>query len=73
MQIKQSFLNSLEGLFKDQAEALVESEGLNVMTVNPGMAVSRILRPDTILLWLEEDNTVSLAEAGDIGQVEDDA
>ncbi len=72
MEIKQSFLNSLQGLFQDQAQALVESEGLTFMGVNMGMAISRILRPDTIICWVDEDGTVGNVEPGDRGQVVDD-
>jgi hypothetical protein len=72
-QIKQSFLNSLEGLFTDQAEALVDSEGLIYYGVQHGVVISRILRPDTIICWLDEQNVVRTAEAGNIGQVVDDA
>ncbi len=72
MEIKQSFLNSLEGLFQDQAQALVESEDLTYKGVNMGTAISEILRPDTIICWITEDGTVGVVEPGDRGQVVDD-
>lgn len=73
MEIKQSFINSLEGLFPDQAQALVESEGLTYKGVSMGTAISEILRPDTIICWINgDDNTVAVVEPGDRGQVVDD-
>ena len=72
MEIKQSFLNSLEGLFKDQAEALVESEGLTPWSLASGSVIALIARPDEVLLWLDENNVVELASAGDPTQVVDD-
>jgi len=72
MQIKQSFLNSLEGLFQDQAEALVESEGLTVWALPSGTVITLQARPDTVHLWLDESNVVELATAGDPLQVVDD-
>lgn len=72
MEIKQSFLNSLEGLFSYQAQALVESEGFTYKGVSMGIAISEILRPDTIICWIDEDGTVGGVEPGDRGQVVDD-
>lgn len=72
MQIKQSFLNSLEGLFKDQAEALVESESLTASSLPNGTIIPFMAYPNTVHLWLDESNVVELATAGDPLQVVDD-
>lgn len=72
MEIKQSFLNSLEGLFQDQAQALVESEGFTYMGVSMGVAISQILRPDTIICWVDQDGTVGGVEPGNRAQVVND-
>jgi hypothetical protein len=73
MDIKQSFLDSLKGLFKDEAEALVESEGLAAWSIPSETAISDIARPDTVILWLDETDVVELATAGDPTEVVDDA
>lgn len=72
MDIKQSFLTSLTGLFRDQAEALVESEGLTPWVLPSGTGITAIARPDTVLLWVNDTNEVELATAGDPTQVIND-
>jgi hypothetical protein len=69
--MKQSFLNSLKGLEKEQAEALVESEDLIARSVPKGVAITREVKPNTVLLWLDEYNTVRQATWGE-GLAEDD-
>lgn len=70
--MRQSFLDSLKGMAEEDAEALVIAEGLTAMSVPQGGAVSWLLRPDVVYLWLNGDGVVSKATPGDPGQVQED-
>lgn len=63
--IKQSFLDSLEGVTIDVAEEMVKAAGYQVELVpEDAMAITLQARPNTIILW-QEGGLVSLAQAGD--------
>lgn len=67
--MKQSFLDSLEGLFLDQADALIEAEGLITYSLPEGVVAISIARPNTVMIWVDDYNVVIAAKAGD-GEVE---
>ena len=63
--IKQSFLDSLEGLSVTVAQAKVLAEGHEVYLVpEDAMAITLQARPNTVILW-QEDGIVSSVQAGD--------
>jgi ABC-type microcin C transport system permease subunit YejB len=63
--IKQSFLDSLEGLSVVVAQAKVLAEGHEVYLVpEDAMAITLQARPNTVILW-QEDGIVSSVQAGD--------
>lgn len=63
--IKQSLLDSLEGLPLDVAEEMVKAAGHQVELVpEEAMAITLQARPNTVILW-QEAGLVSLAQAGD--------
>lgn len=70
--IKQSFLDSLTGLFLDQADALVEAEGHTAYSVPDGCAMTLEAKPNTVVLWMNNFNQVELADAGDPSELEND-
>ena len=63
--IKQSFLDSLEGLPINVAEEMVEAS-LHEAYIVPeeAMAITLQARPNTVILW-QEGGLVSIAQAGD--------
>ena len=67
--IKQSFLNSLRGLKIKTAEKLIRAKKYKVMPVKLGTAISLILRPNTIILW-HENEIVKKASLGDSDELE---
>lgn len=70
--IKQSFLDSLEGLSIRAAEVKVEAEGHEVYLVpEEAMAITLQARPNTVILW-QEGGLVSLAQAGDGLELDED-
>lgn len=63
--IKQSFLESLEGLSLDVAEERVKAAGHVSYTVpEEAMAITLEAKPNTVVLW-QENGLVSIAQAGD--------
>lgn len=69
--MKQSWLNSLKGLTQDQAIALVEADGLEAMMLPYDMMISQVLRSNTVILWMSDDDEVYAAGSGG-DEVEDD-
>lgn len=61
----QAFLNSLKGLSGIEAETAVASAGHYAYTVENGDAMALVALPNTVILWLDENNLVSTASAGD--------
>lgn len=67
--MKRIFLDSLKGLgFKD-AKKMVKNHWYGFMEMNDGGAISAIARPDTIILWLDDNDIVTIATAGDPTQL----
>lgn len=67
--MKRVFLDNLKGLgFKD-AKKMVKGHGYGFMEMNDGGAISAIARPDTIILWLDDNDIVTIATAGDPTQL----
>lgn len=63
--IKQSLLDSLEGLPLDTAQEMAKAAGHEVEVVpEDAMAITLQARPNTVILW-QEAGLVSLAQAGD--------
>ena len=63
--IKQSFLDTLEGLGIRAAEIKVLAAGHEAYVVpEEAMAITLQARPNTVILW-QEAGLVSLAQAGD--------
>jgi hypothetical protein len=56
----------------EDAEALVDAEGLIADSVPDGMAITLLLRPDIVYLWLNGDGVVRKATPGDPDQVQED-
>lgn len=71
MPVKQSFLDSLEGETNSQAQTLVEAQGFVYFGVPSGTAISEIIRPNTIICWLDDQNLVNVAESGEADVVDD--
>ena len=72
--IKQSFLNSLEGLPVDVAEEMCKAAGYDTRTMEHGVASILLAFPDTVMLWLgKDDKTVETASAGDGLELDDDS
>ena len=64
--IKQSFLDSLQGLPLDVAEEMCQAAGYKTNTIPHGMASILLAFPNTVILWLADgDEKVSTASAGD--------
>lgn len=71
--IKQSFLDSLEGLPLDVAEEMIKAAGHQMDLIpEDAMAITLQARPNTIIVW-QEAGLVSLAQAGDGLELEQDA
>lgn len=71
--IKQSFLDSLESLPVDVAEEMVLAAGHKFYTVpEEAMAITLEAKPNTVVLW-QENGLVSLAQAGDGLELDEDA
>ena len=64
IKMKQSFLDSLAGLLVDSARETAEAAGHEVQIVPMGVALSAVARPNTVVLWVE-DNIVKFAKPGD--------
>jgi hypothetical protein len=70
--IKQSLLDALEGLPVDVAEEMVKAAKHQVEIVpEDAMAITLQARPNTIILW-QENGLVSLAQAGDPLETDED-
>lgn len=70
--IKQSLLESLEGLPVDVAEEMVKAAGHRPYTVPEGVvAITLEAKPNTVVLW-QEDGKVSTAQAGDGLELDED-
>lgn len=71
--IKQTFLDSLESLPIDIAEAKVRAAGHIPYTVpEEAMAITLEAKPNTVVLW-QEGGLVSIAQAGDGLELDEDA
>ena len=70
--IKQSFLNTLKGLSEDAAKEICWANELAAYVIPNGMASIMIARGNTVMLWLDADDNVKEATAGDGLELEDD-
>ena len=71
--IKQSFLESLEGLPVDVAEEMVKAAGHVAYTVpEEAMAITLEAKPNTVVIW-QQDGLVNLAQAGDGVELDGDS
>lgn len=70
--MKQSLLDSLEGLTVDKAQELVKAAGHQVDLIPEDcMAITLQARPNTVILW-QENGLVTLAQAGDPLELDED-
>lgn len=70
--IKQSLLDSLENLPVAKAEEMVKAAGHQVEVIPEDVqAITLQARPNTVILW-QENGLVSLAQAGDGLEVDED-
>jgi hypothetical protein len=70
--IKQSFLNSLESIPVDVAEKLVQAAGhTSYIVPEEAMAITLEAKPNTVILW-QENGLVSIAQAGDGLELDED-
>lgn len=63
--MKRTLLESLKGLSRKEAEVAVTSAGLEPYTVENGSAIALLALPNTVILWLDAQDCVSSATAGD--------
>lgn len=70
--IKQTLLDSLEGLPLDVAQEMVKAAGHEIEIVpEEAQAITLQARPNTVILW-QEAGLVSFAQAGDGLELEQD-
>jgi hypothetical protein len=62
--IKQSFLDSLQGLSLPNAKAKVKMAGHKVWAVDDGTAIAFIAVPNTVVLW-HKNGVITSTTAGD--------
>ena len=71
--MKQSLLDSLENLPVAVAEEMVKAAGHQAEIIpEDAMAITLQARPNTVILW-QENGLVSLAQAGDPLELDEDA
>ena len=63
--IYQSFLLKLVGLEFEEAKKRCSHRGLKIFPLKNGMAVSEVVRPKTVMLWLDDENKVLRAGPSD--------
>ena len=63
--MKKSLLASLKGIKSSKARQIAESDGHLVMEIPVGVALASAAYPNTVVLWVEDDDTVREATAGD--------
>lgn len=69
--MKRALLESLKGLSQKEAEAAVISAGHEAIVVENGVAISLMAMPGSVVLWLDTNDLVSEASAGDPCDLED--
>lgn len=70
--IKQSLLDSLEGLTTDAATKIAKDAGHKVWLIPEGVdAIPLLAMPNTVILW-QENGKVATAQAGDGLELEDE-
>lgn len=63
--MKRTLLESLKGLSRKEAEVAVTSAGLEPHTVENGEAIAMAAMPNTVILWLDDRDCVTVVTAGD--------